>query len=242
MEGMGGNLQTDRESDPEFNRYASSYTELLRDPLRSQFSRDPLYFHRRKWLLIQRILKQVGMIPKKLKWLDIGCGHGELLELAGNGFSEAAGCDFSAAMLPPKSSFKTYKQPSLARLPFADGSYDLVTVVCVLHHVHGGDRNLLADEIRRVVSPGGICCMIEHNPWNPVTRKIVNRCPVDTDAELLTARELSRLIRASGFCLLRTEYFLYLPERIFHRFGAIERLLSRVPFGGQYALVGQAPL
>jgi ubiquinone/menaquinone biosynthesis C-methylase UbiE len=182
------------------------------------------------------------MTPANVRWLDVGCGRGDLLELGGGNFLQAVGCDPAAAMLPSNSSFKTHKQPSLVELPFTDGSFDFVTVVCVLHHVHGEDRNLLANEIRRVLSPGGLCCIIEHNPWNPVTRKIVSRCAVDADAELLTARETTKLVEASGFVPFRTEYFLYLPERIFQRFGAIERPLSRVPFGGQYALAAQAPL
>ena len=41
--------------------------------------------------------------------------------------------------------------------------------------------------------PGGLCCIIEHNPWNPATRTIVRRCPVDVDAELSTARETAAL-------------------------------------------------
>jgi len=180
-------------------------------------------------------------MPAALRWLDVGCGQGELLALAGSNFLQAAGCDPSAGMLPSSASFKTYQQASLVELPFASGSVDFVSAVCVLHHVHGGDRSLLADEMRRVLSPGGMCCIIEHNPWNPVTRRIVRRCPVDADAELLTAREASRLLRASGFRSLGQEYFLYLPERLFYTFGAVERVLSRLPFGGQYACLAKAP-
>jgi hypothetical protein len=86
-----------------------------------------------------------------------------------------------------------------------------------------------------------LCCIIEHNPWNPVTRAIVKRCPVDADAELLAAREAIRLIEASGFRSLRTDYFLYLPEWLFNKFGALERLLYKIPLGGQYALLAQVP-
>jgi SAM-dependent methyltransferase len=237
----GLKLRTDNKERPEFDQYASSYTELLDDPLRNQFARDPIHFHRRKWILIQRLLRSAGVTPAKLRWLDVGCGRGELLELAGSSFLQATGCDPSAGMLSSDASVKTYKQTSLVELPFEGGSFDFVTAVCVLHHVHGGDRSLLAEELRRVLSPRGLCCIIEHNPWNPVTRTIVKRCPVDVDAELLTAGEASRLLRASSFRMIDRKYFLYLPERLFHTFGAVERVLSRLPFGGQYALLAQAP-
>jgi SAM-dependent methyltransferase len=234
-------LKKSDEISPEFDRYAPSYTELLDDPLRNRFARDPIHFHRRKWLLIRRLLKRAGGGPGKLRWLDVGCGRGELLELAGANFAQAAGCDPSAGMLSANASFKTFVQPSLVELPFDDNSFDFVTAVCVLHHVHGEDRRLLTNEMRRVLSPGGLCCIIEHNPWNPVTRTIVNRSPVDVDAELLTARETSHLLGASGFISLRMEYFLYLPERLFNAFSAVESALSKLPLGGQYALLAQLP-
>lgn len=232
-------MQSNDKTSPEFDRYASSYAELLADPLRSRFARDPLHFYRRKWLLIDRLLKRAGVTPGTARWLDVGCGRGELLELAGRNFAQAAGCDPSAGMMPSNALLNVYEQPSSVELPFEDNSFDFVTAVCVLHHVHGRDRTLLINEMRRVLSPRGFCCIIEHNPWNPVTRAIVKRCPVDVDAELFTARETGSLLEASGFASPRREYFLYLPERLFHRFGAAERVLSKLPFGGQYALLAQ---
>jgi SAM-dependent methyltransferase len=235
-------MPTSEKSPPEFDRYAPSYTELLDDPVRNRFARDPLHFHRRKWILIESLLRRAGLDLQALKWLDVGCGRGELLELAGINFRQAMGCDPSSNMLSPDTSFKMYKQPSLVELPFADNSVDFVTAVCVYHHVHGEARTLLTDEIRRVLAPGGLCCIVEHNPWNPVTLSIVKRCPVDVDAELLTAQAASRLFEASGFEALETDYFLYFPEWLFNsRVGALEKGLHWLPFGGQYASLTRNP-
>jgi SAM-dependent methyltransferase len=234
-------MQTSEKVRPEFDQYAPSYTELLDDPIRNQFAQDPLHFHRRKLLLIERVLNRAGVTVSTQRWLDVGCGRGELLEFAGSHFAQAIGCDPSAGMLSTHSSFRMHEQPSLVELPFDDRSVDFVTAVCVYHHVHGPARMLLTAEIRRVLAPGGLCCIIEHNPWNPVTRAIVKRCPVDADAELLTARATSTLLQAAGFQTLSTDYFLYLPEKMFHRLGFLERMLRRAPFGGQYALLARAP-
>lgn len=226
---------------PEFNQYAHCYEDYLEDPLRGRFARDPLHFHRRKWLLIQRLLMRAGMDPARSRWLDVGCGQGQLLGLAGKYFSRASGCDPSAGMLASCASFPVREQASSVTLPYEDNSVDFVTSVCVYHHVPGRDRTLLTREIRRVLAPGGLYCIVEHNPWNPVTRTIVARCAVDVDAELLAAPNAGRLLKASGFELLRTSYFLYLPEQLFEQFGAVERALERVPLGGQYALLGRIP-
>jgi len=234
-------MQNEEKTIPEFDNYAPSYAELLDDPLRNRFARDPLHFHWRKWILIKSILKRLGMEAGALRWLDVGCGQGELLSLAGSRFASALGCDPSPEMLPPNAPFQTLAQPSLVQLPFEDASVDFVTAVCVYHHVHGTARTLLTDEIKRVLRPGGLCCVIEHNPWNPVTHSIVKRCPVDVDAELLTAPAANRLMKASGFSWVSTDYFLYFPESIFHRLGGLETLFARFPLGGQYALLAKAP-
>jgi SAM-dependent methyltransferase len=224
----------------EFDRYASDYDELLTDPVRDYFAKDPLHFHKRKWVLMQRLLKRAGVDAASLRWLDVGCGRGDLLELAGDHFAEAMGCDPSPAMLSACASFKVYQQLSFTELPFKSASVDFVTAVCVFHHVHGEARAQLMGEIRRVLVPGGLCCVIEHNPWNPVTRAIVRRSPIDIDAELLTPHVARALFDAANFGCFMTDYFLFLPEQQFSRWGLLEAVFATVPLGGQYALVGRA--
>lgn len=228
------------EHSPEFDRYAPSYAELLKDPLRNWFACDPLHFHRRKWALLEALLGRFGVDARTRRWLDVGCGQGQLLELAGSRFKQAAGCDPSPVMLSSNPSFEVRQQPSPVELPFSDSSFDFVTAVCVYHHVHGQDRTLLTSEIRRVLTPGGLCCIIEHNPWNPVTQAIVRRCPVDVDVDLLSAPAASKLLQVSGFEPLATEHFLYLPEQLFQTLKSAERLLRTIPLGGQYASLSRA--
>lgn len=195
----------------------------------------------RKWLVLQRLLMNAGLNLPSLDWLDVGCGRGELLEIAGGNFASASGCDPAPSMLPLNTSFRVYEQRSPSKLPVSDYTVDLVTAVCVFHHVHGRNRTLLLDEIRRVLRPDGLCCIFEHNPWNPITRSIVKKCPLDAEAALLTANGVSDLLRSSGFERIKKEYFLYLPERLFEKFAPIERLFSRFPLGGQYVVLAQAP-
>jgi SAM-dependent methyltransferase len=225
---------------PEFDHYANSYDGLLADPLRGRFARDPLHFHRRKWIVLERFLNRAGVDPRSQRWLDVGCGRGELLSLVGANFGQAIGCDPSDGMLSSSDGIRVFQQPSPSKLPFEDNSVDLVTAVCVYHHVHGEMRTLLMNEIRRVLVPGGLCCIIEHNPWNPVTRTIVKRCPVDADADLLSSRIAMALVKVAGFEQCFLDYFLFFPERYFHVLNRIEARLSRLPLGGQYALMARS--
>jgi SAM-dependent methyltransferase len=224
---------------PEFDHFASSYEDLLDAPLRKRFVADPLHFYYRKWMVLQRLLQRAGRKATDQRWLDVGCGKGDLLRMAGTSFASAAGCDPSAQMLGEEENFTLRQQQTLGSLPYADNSFDLVTAVCVYHHVHGVHRRLLTDEIVRVLAPGGLCCIIEHNPWNPVTRTIVKNCPVDRDADLLSARQSRRLLADSGLRMREALYFLWLPQRVFERFGAVERLCEKAPLGGQYAVIAE---
>ena len=222
--------------EPEFDRYSASYADLLDDPIRSQFASDPLYFHRKKVDLIAAMLRGQGKNSRTMKWLDVGCGQADLLRLGRSLFAEAVGCDPAGTMLPEATDFPVYVQPSPEKLPFEDRSMDFITAVCVFHHVHGPARASLAGEIRRVLAPGGFFCLIEHNPWNPVTRGIVKRCPVDVDAELLVAPEAKALLASAGLTPVQTRFFLYLPEKL-KTVSAVERWLGAIPLGGQYAIL-----
>jgi hypothetical protein len=87
-----------------------------------------------------------------------------------------------------------------------------------------------------VLRAGGLFCIIEHNPFNPVTQLIVKRAPVDRDARLLTSRQARRYLNFSKFETIDLAYFLYLPERLFDKAPGFETALASVPFGGQYAV------
>lgn len=222
--------------EPEFNRYAEDYRELLRDPIRDAFAAGTDFFHARKWRLLRDFLGRRGVITRDWRWLDIGSGQGELLRLGRDSFAQVAGCDPSAAMIQGCRDLPVRLQENPLTIPFPNESFEFATAVCVYHHVEPEDRAALTAEIRRVLTPGGIFVLIEHNPLNPATRLIVSRAPVDANAKLLRAGEAESLLRATGLTPIEKAYFLYLPERLYRRFGIVEDWLNRIPAGGQYAV------
>jgi SAM-dependent methyltransferase len=222
----------------EFDSYSRNYEDLLKDPIRDRFTRDSAFFHLRKWLLLQEFFRKRGLSMKDKRWLDVGCGKGELLRLGRSSFREAVGCDPSLEMLGECSNLEVRHQAENGKLPFEDQSADLVTAVCVYHHLSESERHQVTREVRRVLRPDGIFAIFEHNPWNPATRLIVSRTPVDANAVLLTAGETRRLMRDAGMSALWTAYYLYLPESVFRRIGSVEKVLSGIPLGGQFAVFG----
>jgi len=220
----------------EFDHYARDYEAMQKDPLRHSFSEDGTFFIARKWLLIRSYFAALGRDLSKTSWLDIGCGKGELLRLGAPEVASIMGCDVSTEMLALCPDIASSPMTHPESLPFADQSFDLLTAVCVYHHVPLDGRAGLTREAARVLRPGGVFAIIEHNPLNPATRLIVNRLPMDRHAILLGSWEARRLLSAEGFEKLETTYFLYLPEKPFQVFGGLETVLKRVPLGGQYAV------
>jgi len=219
-----------------FDRYAGDYADLLHDPIRERFAAGNHFFFERKIQVICRFFKTVGIESRNLDWLDVGCGQGDMLRLGKPLFRSAAGCDPSEGMLQACAGLNVRKQESPKKLPFDDGHFDFLTAVCVYHHVPYGDRPRLTKEALRVLKPGGILCITEHNPWNIVTRIIVSRTRVDADANLLTPGETRRVLSNMGMEILRTDYFLLFPERIHRYVAPIEDGLCRFALGGQYSV------
>jgi SAM-dependent methyltransferase len=223
-----------------FDEYASNYAELIRDPIRDRFTSGSRFFFERKIEIIRGFFQRAGIETGKLNWLDIGCGQGDLLRLGRAYFKSAAGCDPSQGMLEACRDMDVRHQQAMDTLPFDKGTMDFITAVCVYHHVPFDRRGVLTGEALRVLRPGGVFCIIEHNPWNPVTRLIVSRTPVDADAHLLSAGKSRRLLSEAGCTKFETEFFLLFPQRL-HRFTRpFEDAMRPLPLGGQYAVFGRS--
>jgi SAM-dependent methyltransferase len=229
-------MKPEQEKPTTFDRYAGDYAALLHDPLRENFAVGNRFFFERKIQVIRRFFKNAGVKSQNLDWLDIGCGQGDMLRAGQGDFRIAMGCDPSQGMLEACGGLQVRRQESLEELPFEDGRFDFVTAVCVYHHVPRDERQDLTREALRVLKPGGILCVIEHNPWNVVTRVIVSRTPIDADANLLTAPETRRMLSEAGTRILSTHYFLVFPEAIHRYVGRFEDALGGLPVGGQYSV------
>ena len=222
----------------EFDQYAEQYVNL-KDPFRDRFAPDSHFYHEVKWALIQDFCLRANFSTRQAAWLDVGCGAGDLLRLGSAHFQQACGCDPSRAMLEHCAGLNVRLQECSDSVPFPERSFDLVTAVCVYHHVEPRERLRLTENVLHVLRPGGIFCIIEHNPFNPAAQWIVRHCPVDVNAHLLSAGSVRKLMQTASFKVIETNYFLYFPAKIQRRLAGLERHLRRLPLGGQYAVFGQ---
>ena len=227
----------------EFDEYAGSYETLLKDPLRDCFGGGgSTFFHRRRRDLILAYYHQRSIDTTRLSYLDLGCGKGELLTLLRDDFGQVAGCDPSTEMLGTVEGVDKRAQSDPEKIPFGNTEFELVTAAGVFHHVPPPSRLALVREVARVLKPGGIFAVLEHNPYNPATRLIVSRTPVDANAILLRQRETRHLLQAAGFSISASRYFLFFPEFAYRHAGdTVEGWLKGLPLGGQYAVFAGAP-
>jgi hypothetical protein len=92
----------------------------------------------------------------------------------------------------------------------------------------------------RVLKAGGRCYVFEHNPYNPVTRWVVARTPIDRQAILLSSREVRAGLAAAGMRRIRVEHLMFFPPK-WRWAQPLEQALRWLPFGGQYVVFGAKP-
>jgi demethylmenaquinone methyltransferase / 2-methoxy-6-polyprenyl-1,4-benzoquinol methylase len=94
--------------------------------------------------------------------LDVCCGTGDLALAASEAGGRVTGLDFSAPMLERargKSSEIEWIEGDALALPFADGSFDAVTIGFGLRNLPNVEGGLA--ELRRVLRPGGRLAILE---------------------------------------------------------------------------------
>jgi demethylmenaquinone methyltransferase/2-methoxy-6-polyprenyl-1,4-benzoquinol methylase len=145
--------------------------------------------------------------------LDIGCGTGDLAVLAAHRFPHAQviGEDFTRAMLaraaarndlPGLDGRVSFGRASALRLPFRDGTFDVVMSAFVF-------RNLprLPDaiaELRRVIAPGGTLLTLE------ITE------PISPSFRALFHAYFDRVVPWLGVAVHSAGPYRYLPESLRH--------------------------
>ena len=224
----------------DFDRFGDTYERDLDEVVRFS-GQDADFFSRVK---ARRLLSLVGRHvgnPRDLSALDVGCGIGLTDTKLAPGFGRLAGIDISPVSIEHAAArnrdvdYRTYDGNTL---PYADGTFDVVFTICVLHHVPPLERVAFVSEMQRVLRDGGIAVIGEHNPLNPLTRLVVSRCAFDKDVELLRAHQAETLLRAASLEPVDRRYILIAPTDgpLAKR---IENSLSSLPFGAQYLVAGK---
>ena len=216
-----------------FDRYASEYETLVDESIRFSGC-DHAFFLEAKAELLLELAHALGE-PARLHALDVGCGAGAMHPFL-RAFGALHAVDPSAPLIEAAQAAHPdirYAVADGTALPHEDGAFDLAFTVCVLHHVEPELRPAFTRELVRVVRPGGLVVVFEHNPLNPLTRLAVSRCTFDEGVRLLPRRETAALLRRAASDEPELGYLLFFPWQS-GRLRRLERRLRRLPLGAQY--------
>ena len=226
----------------QFDRFADEYEALQAASVRVS-GEGPEYFWRYKVVDLARICAESGVRPRAV--LDFGAGVGNSVPYLREQFpgAEITCLDVSRKSLsvgerrfPGAADFAWFDG---GRIPFNDATYDVAFVACVLHHIAASEHVRLLGELKRVVRPGGMVMVYEHNPYNPVTRKVVRECAYDEGVTLIAPDALTLRFRAAGMPKPSMRYRVFFP-RALAALRPMENALSWLPLGAQYYVYAHA--
>jgi SAM-dependent methyltransferase len=219
----------------EFDQYARDYKSLLDRSV--QISGDGAeYFCEYK---ARYIARTVGS-PFSGKVLDYGCGIGLLSArlkqhvpaIAIHGYDPSPE---SIRLIPSELSGCGRFSSDWNAL---DCDYQLVVVSNVMHHIAQAQREQIIVDIAAHLTPGGRLILFEHNPWNPLTRWVVRHCAFDEGVDLLPPGEVLAYFARAALAVRKRDFIVFFPK-VLSAFRGLERGLSWLPAGAQYAVVGE---
>jgi SAM-dependent methyltransferase len=219
----------------DFDHHADTYREDVEHAV-GWTGKDVDYFaHGKAEHLLGLVRRHLGD-PAAQRVLDVGCGIGVTDRFLADRFAAFHGVDIAAEAVEkarrtnPSVRYHAYDGTAL---PFDADAFDVAFTICVMHHVPPRAWDEFASELGRVVRPGGLVVVFEHNPLNPLTRASVSRCRFDENVELLRVRTTERILRGAGLEVAERRYIFFLPLSEIAE-SRVERTLRRVPLGAQY--------
>lgn len=215
---------------PEFDKFAKSYDQVLGEAIPDELNENA-YFAEYKIALMAKCLR--GRRVERV--LDFGCGAGRSLPYLRAYFpeSEIWGYDVSPASLAVAEGHSPDARLLSNWSALGDTRFDAIIAANVFHHIPPSDRLAALTSCRGALREGGQMFMFEHNPYNPLTRWVFERCPFDADAEMFSLSTARDLAAKAGYSSEQHAYTLFFPKPLaFLR--SVEPWLRRLPLGAQY--------
>lgn len=202
----------------------------------------PEYFAEYKVADLTRLALELNHPPRSI--LDFGCGIGNSIPHFREYFSNQdvtyadiskRSIELASARFPGNENYCLIAEE---RLPLEDESQDITFSACVFHHIPPVEHHHWLSELRRVTRRGGMLVIFEHNPFNPLTLRAVNTCPLDVNAKLISGPAFRKAAESAGWARARIDYRLFFPAAL-ARMRPLEQRLTWLPLGAQYRLVAR---
>jgi SAM-dependent methyltransferase len=225
-----------------FDDYVESYKNEIQSSIDFAGQDVDFFIELKANLLIKLAKKSLGNLDN-IKALDIGSGVGLVDKFLLGDIKNLYGIDIEPGVVEkaktnnPSVNYQVYNG---ANIPFDDNTFDLTFAINVVHHVPPVMWENFTREMHRVLKPGGIAAVFEHNPVNPLTRKVVRECEFDRDAVLLNHGKLMNLFKSAKLEIFDDAYIVFFPFKA-GIFRSTEILLRWLPLGAQHYVAGKKP-
>ncbi|MDR3113905.1 MAG: class I SAM-dependent methyltransferase [Treponema sp.] len=173
--------------------------------------------------------------------LDYGCGIGMNIPYLRQYFPAAKlfGCDVSKESIRLAKSQIDYCQFDVIETPkdikMYENKIDCVFISTVLHHIEPNEHKVWLKALYDAMKEGSYMVIFEHNIFNPLTRRFVEKIPMDKDATMLKAGYCKKMVQEifgrGNEVKLRYTYFFPWRNKIFT---TIEHSIAWLPLGAQY--------
>jgi len=212
-----------------FDEYSDDYLNLM-SKQHAKYGNIEYYSEHKAKITKQITNKNIKNI------LEFGCGIGRNFPHLQKEFlnSKIYGSDIS------KESLEIAKQNNLDIIFIEDNQlleykdkFDLIFIAGVYHHIHPSLRDTVTQKIVQLLKPNGKLICFEHNPYNPLTRQMVNTCEFDKDAVLLNINEVKQIFRKANLTVIKSRYTLFVPPKL-KKLNFIEPFIGWLPLGGQH--------
>lgn len=156
----------------EFDQFADEYYNMHATNI-AITGEQPEFFAEYKIRVLRQDLQTLDGPSRRI--LDFGSGTGNSIPFFHNHHPDAelTCADVSRRSLDvAKARFPSRMRELLIEhdaLNVDDGSFDVAFSACVFHHIPHSEHQHWLSELRRVVRPGGMIAIFEHNPLNPLT-------------------------------------------------------------------------
>lgn len=225
----------------EFDKYRQNYREKVEESFPMTLKGHDFYTQAKANHLLSIIDEEMSQPASEMHILDVGCGVGSTDACLVGMVGKLHGVDMSEESLrvaKKNNPSVDYRQTNGSDIPYNDSTFELAFAINVMHHVPPLEWPDFIEEMMRVIKPGGLVVVFEHNPFNPLTRLVVNQCEFDEDAVLLKKRTTFELMQDAGLKIIRGDYILFIPSEA-KWVKVIEHKLRWLPLGAQYCAVAR---
>lgn len=224
-----------------FDKFAKNYDDGHAKAVKmSGF--EPAYFHEYKCREIADCLRSKGLLDKRLKLLNYGCGTGNSEKYIKKYLPNVSVYSIDVSEESIKVAREANKELTDVTFEPFDGStipfdveFDVIFIANVFHHIRHEKHVEILKTLHGKLKKDGLLFIFELNPLNPLTMwvAIQNDYKFDKDAKLLSPFYTKRILTKAGFTQQEIRFTIFFPQFMSFLI-PLEKYLKKIPMGAHY--------